>query len=88
MSGASAPDPRRSHWQTPTAQQTAAQQTGQQRLDQIWALIAPGRYRREKRWTYLFAGAAAPLFAAGAVLAFLFAGIANPSPDPPPRSLR
>ena len=34
-------------------------------LYQVWAFIAPGLHRRERRYTYGFAGAAAPLFILG-----------------------
>ncbi|MGI5242920.1 twin-arginine translocase subunit TatC [Dactylosporangium sp. CA-139066] len=38
---------------------------------QLWAFVAPGLHRNERRWAYVFAGLAAPLFALGAVLAFV-----------------
>jgi sec-independent protein translocase protein TatC len=43
-------------------------------LYQIWAFAAPGLHAREKRWSYLFLGAAIPLFGIGITLCYLSLG--------------
>jgi sec-independent protein translocase protein TatC len=40
-------------------------------LYQLWAFVAPGLYRKERRWTYVFLGAAIPLFFVGTALAYV-----------------
>ncbi len=43
-------------------------------LSQIWAFAAPGLHAREKQWSYLFLGAAIPLFGIGITLCYLSLG--------------
>jgi sec-independent protein translocase protein TatC len=43
-------------------------------LYQLWAFVAPGLYGREKKWTYIFIGAAVPLFLLGTWFALLAMG--------------
>ena len=45
-------------------------------LYQLWAFLAPGLHRREKKWAYLFVGFGAPLFAVGATLAYIMLPVA------------
>ncbi|WP_119289227.1 twin-arginine translocase subunit TatC [Streptomyces sp. YIM 130001] len=40
-------------------------------LYQLWAFVAPGLHKSERRYTYAFVGAAVPLFAGGAYLAYV-----------------
>lgn len=39
-------------------------------LYQLWAFIAPGLHRTERKWAYLFSAIATPLFAAGIWMAY------------------
>ncbi|MBL3668124.1 twin-arginine translocase subunit TatC [Streptomyces sp. M2CJ-2] len=40
-------------------------------LYQLWAFVAPGLHRHEKKYTYIFVSVAVPLFASGAYLAYV-----------------
>jgi sec-independent protein translocase protein TatC len=40
-------------------------------LYQLWAFVAPGLHRRERRYTYAFVAIAAPLFSVGSALGFI-----------------
>ncbi|MDT6985828.1 twin-arginine translocase subunit TatC [Streptomyces lusitanus] len=40
-------------------------------LYQLWAFVAPGLHRHEKKYTYIFTLAAVPLFAGGALLSYV-----------------
>lgn len=40
-------------------------------LYQLWAFVAPGLHRHERKWAYIFAAIAGPLFASGVVLAYV-----------------
>ena len=39
-------------------------------LFQLWAFVAPGLHRHERKWAYVFVAISVPLFAGGAVLAY------------------
>jgi sec-independent protein translocase protein TatC len=43
-------------------------------LYQLWAFVAPGLHRHERKWAYLFVGIAAPLFMGGVLLAYQVVG--------------
>jgi sec-independent protein translocase protein TatC len=43
-------------------------------LYQLWAFIAPGLHKHERRWAYLFASIAGPLFFLGAFMAYFVVG--------------
>jgi len=43
-------------------------------LYQLWAFIAPGLHKNERKWAYLFASIAGPLFFLGAFMAYFVVG--------------
>jgi sec-independent protein translocase protein TatC len=47
-------------------------------LYQLWAFVAPGLHRHERKWAYIFVAVAAPLFIGGAVMAFFAVGHSLP----------
>jgi sec-independent protein translocase protein TatC len=47
-------------------------------LYQLWAFIAPGLHKRERRYGYAFAAVATPLFAAGFALGFILVSRSMP----------
>ncbi|MFJ8648022.1 twin-arginine translocase subunit TatC [Streptomyces sp. NPDC093546] len=56
-------------------------------LYQLWAFVAPGLHKSEKKYTYYFAAAAVPLFAAGVYVAYLIMPVSmsvllSITPDP------
>jgi sec-independent protein translocase protein TatC len=42
-------------------------------LYQLWAFVAPGLHRSERKWAYIFAAIAAPLFGGGMILGYIMA---------------
>ena len=45
-------------------------------LYHLWAFLAPGLHKKEKKWTFIFTAAATPLFGVGAFLAYSILPIA------------
>ncbi|MEV6346337.1 twin-arginine translocase subunit TatC [Actinoplanes sp. NPDC051851] len=43
-------------------------------LYQLWAFVAPGLHRHERKWAYIFVALALPLFTAGATLSYFVIG--------------
>jgi sec-independent protein translocase protein TatC len=41
-------------------------------LWQVWAFVAPGLHKTERKWTYAFVAAAVPLFVLGAGISYVF----------------